>query len=781
VYDFLDLTESDFDFIFNNVPEKYRDVCVNAAVPIWRIVTAAPRPMRGEALEFFMNVIPSEVIPRLNEYYFAFSFYMVSRAMSIAAGTDELARRFLQVFVELVQMRGELFSDFGFVKAAFLGFEETELKFSSGMKVRNILSSLDKERIGDLLSAIYINTISGGRSVEMGACPVLSIYFESLYSDIRDAVRPAVDQRGQVPRGAASRAIAATKKSASETQPLVLSQGEDKQKQKHPNIWTRYLAALALLFLIFLFFSLYRSTRLDVVAAEESMKAAIIENLRDRIPERHEVSEIAKKVLPSTVTIYVEDKYGGVGHGSGFFVNDAGDILTDFHVVDDASEITIKTNEGKTYSARIRAFDEKKDLALLSSETPRAESLPLPITAELPEQGTEIVAVGAPLDFRQSVVSGVVSASRDEDQVTYIQFTAPISHGSSGGPIVNMDGAVVGITESSIEEGQNINFAVPSIYFKPFIEYARDKPPMKLAERETTPSEDPNEDDLRLRAGESLMFVSSDPNYKIYLYKDSIEYDEDDDSLTYVWTRWIPSEAQKAKVAGAMKLTEKPLDYFELNYAIDIEDASGAHVRTINYYEDGSVARDYTEPKLKWETMEEDERVASILSALGRMDEHTDADELARAEDGSWIPTPDERGFMGHAWGSGLAELKKRLPGLESLGNLSGVSGVEYFSTQRQFRVFDEKADAMVVYEFFKDKLAKIIFIIYTAIPKVTMNEIINDLNRDFGNNTLDAEGGRPVYLWSYRDFGIYARDPLGVSPAKTIEFFYYPLIEQYP
>jgi hypothetical protein len=125
--------------------------------------------------------------------------------------------------------------------------------------------------------------------------------------------------------------------------------------------------------------------------------------------------------------------------------------------------------------------------------------------------------------------------------------------------------------------------------------------------------------------------------------------------------------------------------------------------------------------------------------------------------------------------------LKKRLPSLESVGNLSGVPGAEYFSTGRSFTAFGGNVETIVAYEFFNDRLAKIAFIIHGGDSLGAMSAVVEALNHEFGRYALDDEGGKPVYLWGYKDFGIYAKDPLGPAEGKVIEFLYYPLVDQYP
>lgn len=195
------------------------------------------------------------------------------------------------------------------------------------------------------------------------------------------------------------------------------------------------------------------------------------------------VSDVAKRILPSTVLVSVELSNKDWVSGSGFFVNDKGDILTNYHVIEDASAITIMTNNKNTYTADIRAYDIRADVALLSSSTPPAESIPLVITEALPSVGEDIVVVGSPHKEFQSVSNGIVAGIRDKGGITVIQITAPISPGSSGGPVTNMRSEVVGITTSMRAGAQNINFAVSSKHLASFVVYAKDMPPMRIAKK----------------------------------------------------------------------------------------------------------------------------------------------------------------------------------------------------------------------------------------------------------------------------------------------------------
>jgi S1-C subfamily serine protease len=188
------------------------------------------------------------------------------------------------------------------------------------------------------------------------------------------------------------------------------------------------------------------------------------------------ISDIAPRLLASTVMIMIEDTRGDSGNGSGFFVNDKGDILTNYHVIEGASDITIVTQDENSYQAKVRAYDAARDIALIASNVPPAECVPLRISDNIPAPGTEILVAGAPIGLSQTLSNGIVSAVRETGDSTVIQITAPISPGSSGGPVVNMYGEVIGISTAYLRGGQNLNFALSSTHIASFVSFAVNMP-----------------------------------------------------------------------------------------------------------------------------------------------------------------------------------------------------------------------------------------------------------------------------------------------------------------
>lgn len=175
-------------------------------------------------------------------------------------------------------------------------------------------------------------------------------------------------------------------------------------------------------------------------------------------------SELVKKVLPAVVKIKTES-----GSGSGFFVSDKGEILTNYHVIENARKVSVILNSGEVYSAWIQDVDGERDMALLTVNMKSPHFLN--ISSKLPRQGETIMVAGNPQGLDFTVSNGIISAFRGNN--TWVQFTAPVSPGSSGGALVNINGEVVGMPTFGYVNGQNLNFAIASTVLREFIGTAR--------------------------------------------------------------------------------------------------------------------------------------------------------------------------------------------------------------------------------------------------------------------------------------------------------------------
>jgi serine protease Do len=176
-------------------------------------------------------------------------------------------------------------------------------------------------------------------------------------------------------------------------------------------------------------------------------------------------AEIAEKATPSVVLIKVPD-----GLGTGFVVAEDGRIVTNVHVIRGATKATIVTADGQEFSdVELLAADEVHDLAVLRIGAHGLKALALGDSAAA-KPGEHVVAIGHPLGLGNSVSDGLVSAIRElSPKRTMLQISAPISPGSSGGPVFNDRGEVIGISTLVITSGQNLNFAVPINVLKPLL------------------------------------------------------------------------------------------------------------------------------------------------------------------------------------------------------------------------------------------------------------------------------------------------------------------------
>jgi Flp pilus assembly protein TadD len=175
--------------------------------------------------------------------------------------------------------------------------------------------------------------------------------------------------------------------------------------------------------------------------------------------------DLVKKVKPCVVLIETFDKDNKpLGQGSGFFVNNKGHIVTNHHVLEGAYRATVKTSSGMEYPVEgIVAKNAEADIVKLVVKIPDANTPFLNLSEIVPSEGQDIVVIGNPLGLESTVSAGIVSAVRDIPAFGKIlQITAPISPGSSGSPVINSKGEVIGIATLIVTKGQNLNFAIPS-------------------------------------------------------------------------------------------------------------------------------------------------------------------------------------------------------------------------------------------------------------------------------------------------------------------------------
>jgi hypothetical protein len=173
-----------------------------------------------------------------------------------------------------------------------------------------------------------------------------------------------------------------------------------------------------------------------------------------------DISSLVKQVMPGVVLIKTYDSNGNnLSQGSGFVASEDGDIITCYHVLRGYSTATVTTADEKEFQVwNVIALNKSDDLARISLSAANYNFTNLSMNTTTPDVGQEVIAIGGPLGLEKTVSQGIVSAIRNNT----IQITAPISPGSSGGPVFNMIGEVIGIVSSQMKSGQNLNFAIPS-------------------------------------------------------------------------------------------------------------------------------------------------------------------------------------------------------------------------------------------------------------------------------------------------------------------------------
>jgi tetratricopeptide (TPR) repeat protein len=183
-----------------------------------------------------------------------------------------------------------------------------------------------------------------------------------------------------------------------------------------------------------------------------------------RTSSQDALPELVRRIKPSAVAIETFDARGEkLARGSGFFI-DIDRVVTNRHVIDGAFRAEVHLNSGHSFPVKnVLAIDAEGDVALLKVDAPANLVRPLSLDRTSPQEGESVVVIGNPFGLEGSVTNGIVSAVRDIPGFgRIIQITAPISPGSSGSPVVNMQGQVIGIATLQITGGQSVNFAIPS-------------------------------------------------------------------------------------------------------------------------------------------------------------------------------------------------------------------------------------------------------------------------------------------------------------------------------
>ena len=190
-----------------------------------------------------------------------------------------------------------------------------------------------------------------------------------------------------------------------------------------------------------------------------------------------DVKDLVKQIGEAVVQVRTPS-----GLGSGFFINADGYLITNFHVIQGETEISVEVYhrrngqlDRKTYKqVRIVALNKFQDLALLKIEdkdAPKFKYVSLGNSDAL-SVGDSVFAIGSPMGLERTVTSGILSTkTRELEGELYLQTTAQINPGNSGGPLFNMAGEVIGVTNMKIMFGEGLGFAIPVELVKNFLDH----------------------------------------------------------------------------------------------------------------------------------------------------------------------------------------------------------------------------------------------------------------------------------------------------------------------
>lgn len=274
-----------------------------------------------------------------------------------------------------------------------------------------------------------------------------------------------------------------------------------------------------------------------------------------------ELADLIEQAEPACVRIDVQLKDGSQGIGSGFVVDvDRKWVVTNYHVVADSETATVIFEDGAKATVKgWNAHYTDKDLALLKIDTDR-KLIALPLAQKLPRKGEKTVAIGAPQGLSFTATEGIVSAIRDGQELAqfseyadekdpafrkflftgqWLQTSTPISPGSSGGPLLNMYGEVVGVNSGTLASGQNINFAVSCVEIQKLVNVGRRIRLRELSILTPSPAAGrPSKPTMRAKDGAIIIRIPSERRFR---HRYMIENEEDEfDKITVLRSQWLP-------------------------------------------------------------------------------------------------------------------------------------------------------------------------------------------------------------------------------------------------
>ncbi len=314
-------------------------------------------------------------------------------------------------------------------------------------------------------------------------------------------------------------------------------------------------------------------------------------------------SEIAEKVSPSVFYIEVSDqRKNAVASGSGFFITADGVAVTNYHVIEDTYSAQITMTNGNKFNVdQVIAFDRDLDIAIIrisqtSSNGKKVVGFPNVKMADSDniKAGQTIYALGSPAGLQNTISNGIISnINRQMDGNSFIQITAAISHGSSGGALVNEYGEVIGITSAGIEDAENIGFAIPVNMIRNFDLNVQGIPYNEFSAEDNKITLELSEENISLSAGETkeiLVRAEGKGNWSIY-------WDTRQKNIVACeWLGWVDEQNSvcKLKITGLREGTATvkiytSLDFVGKNITVNVTSSKNGNTQSDEYYNSSKV------------------------------------------------------------------------------------------------------------------------------------------------------------------------------------------------
>jgi S1-C subfamily serine protease len=229
------------------------------------------------------------------------------------------------------------------------------------------------------------------------------------------------------------------------------------RKLPSPAVWI--ISGLAIVALAGIVYKVNQGKAVGAVTASSLPTAT---KIQEPPPVKLSPGDISAKYADAVVVL---DSYNDQGvrasQGSGFVSSPDGTVLTNYHVIRGASRMTARMHDQSIHEVEyVGGFDIQHDVAVIKIEGANLPSIHVGTSAGI-KTGDHVVALGAPLGLESTLSDGIISAIRESGTFRLFQTSAPISRGSSGGPIFDDYGNVIALAVATIETGENLNFAVP--------------------------------------------------------------------------------------------------------------------------------------------------------------------------------------------------------------------------------------------------------------------------------------------------------------------------------